>query len=98
MSPPILNYIDRKADNFQNNIDIKVVPDIDRDEYSIDKNLVMSNEFYNKIKELNRCLKECKDYNYIKSLIDKFTKKYKKYPVSYIEESNKEIYLKIAYL
>ena len=96
MSPPILNYIDRKADNFQNNIDTKVGPDIDRDECSIDKNLVMSNEFYNKIKELNRCLRECKDYNYIKSLIDEFTKKYKKDPASYIEESNKEIYLKIA--
>lgn len=94
LSPSILNHIDKKAGILQNNLG----PDVDRDEFSIDSGLVMSNEFYSKLKELNRCLKECNDYNYIKNQIEKFNEKFKKDPVSFIEESNKEKYLKIAYL
>lgn len=93
MSPPILNNIDKNVENItlKNYQNKDFNPDINRDvKNDNDEKLLKSNEKHKDAKEINKLLKECKDYEYIKKKISNFILIYKNEP--YIEEQNIKLY------
>lgn len=97
MSPPILNNIDSNVENnlIKYQSDENFMPDIIRDEIEQGDNekLIVSNEINNKTREINKLLKECKNYDIIKKKISEFNEIYRS--SLYIEEENIELYNKI---
>ena len=92
-SPPILNNIDKNVENntLKNYSNKDFNPDKIRDtKNDNDEKLLKSNEMYKEEKEINKLLKECKDYEYIKKKISNFILIYQNDP--HIEEQNKKLY------
>lgn len=96
MSPPILNNIDKNVENMRlnNQSNPNFEPDINREnKNSGDQKLILSNQINKEIKEINRLLKEKREFSKIKQKISDYINKYECEP--YIEESNKELYQQI---
>jgi len=93
MSPPILNNIDKNVENIsmQNHLNKNFNPDLKRDvQENRDPKLIRANQINNDTKELNKLLKEYKDYEYIKLKISDFIENYEIEP--YIDEQNRNLY------
>ena len=93
MSPPILHNIDSGIEQSQlecqNNQNVR--PDVKRDvQKKINDDLIKSNEFYIKTKEINTLLKEYKDIEKILTKIYEFKDKFKIDPA--IETENLNLY------
>ena len=96
MSPPILNHIDSNIESTQMKYksNKNFMPDINRDVAEIDnEKLIKSNELNSKTREINKLLKECKDYDYIRKKITEFKEKHNNDP--YIENENLGLYIEI---
>lgn len=96
-SPPILNNIDNNVENIylKNQINPNFNPDLNRDgKENTDPKLFRANEINKDTKYINKLLKECRDYEFIKKRIVEFMDNYKCEP--YIDEQNIKLY-KIIY-
>ena len=96
-SPPILNNIDNNVENIylKNQMNPNFNPDLNRDgKENTDPKLFRANEINKDTKYINKLLKECRDYEFIKKRIVEFMDNYKCEP--YIDEQNIKFY-KIIY-